>query len=49
MSVVIDGKDILRYNSYSAIVMKNSLEGLLNGARAGIPAGVLKQARHLIF
>lgn len=47
MSMVIDGRDILKDNSHLAEVMSKSLSDLLNGKRRDIPAGVLKSAKNL--
>ncbi len=45
MSRVIDGRDILKRNSYLAIVMSTSLDGLLHGSGKEIPKNVLKSAQ----
>ena len=47
MSAVIDGKDILEFNSYLAAAMQRGLGGLLNGGKKGIPVGVLHDAKNL--
>jgi len=47
MSRVIDGHDILQYNSTFAIVMKDSLEKLLGGKKVTIDERVLEGAQRL--
>lgn len=47
MSVVFDGKDILKSNAYLAISMKETLDSLLSGKKRNIPARVLKDAKSL--
>ena len=47
MSRVIDGVDILYQNSYIAGAMSQSLDDLLSGKEAKIPAGVLDSAKRL--
>ena len=47
MSMVIDGKDILSYNSYLAVVMSKSLDDLLSGKEKEIRKGILRDAKNL--
>ena len=47
MSIVIDGKDILEYNSIIAIVMSQRLDRLLKGEDIKIPVVVLQSAKNL--
>jgi len=49
MSIVIDGKDILAYNSYLAIVMSESLDDMLGGKAKEIPKSVLREAKNLFL
>ena len=47
MSTVIDGKDILGYNSHIAIVMSEGLESFVAGHEYHIPVRVLECAKRL--
>jgi len=47
MSEILDGRDLLNYNSFMAISMNGSLKDLLDGKNVKIPMGTLVMARHL--